>query len=1164
MGSRGRDSAGCIDDPMAGSGRPRPAHEGLRRLALLLVLTLGAALASGASALAAGEPTHVFSAGKSFIAEGACKLTEPGGVAVRDATGEIFVFDRANNSINRFSSTGQCLTHRKIGIVGSVGEETNEGIAVDNAPSSPSFGDVYLVDAEVKAILKFKPEAEVLKLEAKIKKFKRKENGEVVEEFEEFEEIHGLGVDSEGSLWVDEGETFLDRFSGAVAGEPVSRELLSRVEVAGGSCAPRPGFALTGDAKTFYIGRERENRKEECQEPTALMKLTGAGEPAVEPPYNAQLDLEPSAGAAVNRETGEVYFDNKTSISAFGAGEDFAERFGHASSEGELQESTGVAVNAKTDEVLAVDAHEGRVVVFVASTPSEGSHGEATHGLPDNRAYEQVSPQNKFGASIYGIGLVTGMVEASEDGGAIAYTASGPVVSAPPTNRAIEPSQNVARRGAQSWGTEAIGTPHGPVPNGYAAGSGTEYEFFTPDLSAALVTPWIHGLGTTTESLLSPEATEAISYWRTLTASSASCEPVPSSCYTALVSPLNFKGSGPFGRKVTFATATPDGHHAIVNSAVALTSDPIGTQGVYEWQSGGALQLISVLPAGETGPPEFAKLGGTGQGAGGMLRHAISNDGSRVFWSTGSAAEGSALYLRDTAKGETLRLDKAQGGAPEPEVPSAQFQSASADGSKVFFTDTVPLLPDSTSVTGFEEEENGSLGSGDLYVCEIVETAGKLACNLTDLTAKGEGSSEAAAVQGVIGASEDGSYVYFVADGVFGSKAGPGRCTPREETEVIKELQKELPVRRCNLYVAHRGAGSWETPTLVAGLTSEDQSDWLPVVEKGELTHVASRVSTNGEYLAFMSSSSLTGYDNRATNAEAENARAQEVFLYGAASGLVSCASCNPTGARPNAVRDRLLTHKNGAAVFTGKALLVDQAENWLGRWLAADIPGWTGRSPETAIYQSRYLSETGRLFFNSADSLVAADTSPTMDVYQFESSGEGSCASATGCIALMSAGTSPQESAFLDASSTGSDVFLLTSAQLVKQDIDSGYDIYDARVCTAGSPCLGPPAEPPAPCADEGKCKGASAEAPAPPPAPPTAAISGPGNSGTVQILGEKEAVKPTPTGPTRAQKLKAALKKCKKIKKHAKRVTCEKQARKKYGPIKGGKASARSRRHR
>jgi hypothetical protein len=43
-----------------------------------------------------------------------------------------------------------------------------------------------------------------------------------------------------------------------------------------------------------------------------------------------------------------------------------------------------------------------------------------------------------------------------------------------------------------------------------------------------------------------------------------------------------------------------------------------------------------------------------------------------------------------------------------------------------------------------------------------------------------------------------------------------------------------------------------------------------------------------------------------------------------------------------------------------------------------------------------------------------------------------------------------------------------------------------------------------------------------------------------------------------TRAQKLKKALKACKKIKKKHKRLACEHTARKKYGPVKGKGAKA------
>ena len=46
------------------------------------------------------------------------------------------------------------------------------------------------------------------------------------------------------------------------------------------------------------------------------------------------------------------------------------------------------------------------------------------------------------------------------------------------------------------------------------------------------------------------------------------------------------------------------------------------------------------------------------------------------------------------------------------------------------------------------------------------------------------------------------------------------------------------------------------------------------------------------------------------------------------------------------------------------------------------------------ALYQSRYLSNNGRLFFDSADSLVAADVNGKEDVYEFEPAGVGGCGS--------------------------------------------------------------------------------------------------------------------------------------------------------------------------
>ena len=52
--------------------------------------------------------------------------------------------------------------------------------------------------------------------------------------------------------------------------------------------------------------------------------------------------------------------------------------------------------------------------------------------------------------------------------------------------------------------------------------------------------------------------------------------------------------------------------------------------------------------------------------------------------------------------------------------------------------------------------------------------------------------------------------------------------------------------------------------------------------------------------------------------------------------------------------------------------------------------------------------------------------------MYEYEPAGNGSCTAQEGCTGLISSGTSPQESAFLDASENGDDAFFVTAQPLV------------------------------------------------------------------------------------------------------------------------------------
>ena len=782
--------------------------------------------------------------------------------------------------------------------------------------------------------------------------------------------------------------------------------------------------------------------------------------------------------------------------------------------------------------------------------------------LPDGRAWELVSPPEKGGAGIEAIGgsggPAGGVMEASEDGNAITYVADAPVEREPEGSHSPEGTQVISNRGSDAWASKDIVTPS-RKGEGFPSGKPQEYQLFSADLAFALVQPW--GLTNLQDPPLVPGSKEEERgiYRR----SNATCQATPATCYQPLVTAENNTAEvrEKFGGEVGIIggggviSGTSDLSHVVFQSEVALTGPkPKASELVprlYEWSAEKApseqLELVSVLPSGK---PARNPVLGNNISIGTAARSAISTDGSRVFWTeteAGKNEETNRLYVRDTRKGETLQLNVPAPGVKlskieEEEAEEVHFQIASSDGSRVFFTDTASLTEGARLKTAKQ-------GPADLYECVLVEVSEKLACNLTDLTVDPRsGFGESADVVGVApGASEDGSSVYFVANGVLSPGATPGDCA--RLTSVT-----ESRAASCNLYLEHYNGESkaWEGPRFIATLSQEDAPDWGGS-GAGSLGGVTSRVSPNGRYLAFMSNRPLTGYDNVDANPEAKGARDEEVFLYDANTRRLVCASCN-AGTPPHGVLD---TERSGE----GLGLVVDRPGVWRGpeggRWLAGSIPGWTPLEPNTASYQSRYLSNEGRLFFNSATALVAQDTNGKEDVYEYEPTGLGGCEGSPGCVALISSGTAKQESAFLDASTSGNDVFFVTAGQLVTADHDNSFDVYDARVCTESSPCLKPPTPPPPPCATEVSCR------PAPPSqpgfeAPGSATFSGPGTIAKQETLASKEAAKAKPL--TRAQKLAKALTACRKKWKHAKkkRAACEAQARKSYGAKKVAKHKA------
>ncbi|HWX45039.1 MAG TPA: hypothetical protein VNY52_06925 [Solirubrobacteraceae bacterium] len=670
--------------------------------------------------------------------------------------------------------------------------------------------------------------------------------------------------------------------------------------------------------------------------------------------------------------------------------------------------------------------------------------------LPDGREWEMVTPPIKGGAGIEPIGGTQagqgGLIESSGDGSAISYVADAPLGAGIISNPTpFGPVQVLSRRGVGGWSSEDISAPQRAAAENADPG----YNFFSTDLSRALVD--LRG-----NLPLSPEATENTPYVR----ENSSGDYVP--LVTASNVPPGTKFSSSESQEDSAAlAATPDLSHVLFLSPDALTNNAIKLEGefgdnLYEW-SGGRLQLVNELPGGTVSR-------GIGGQNGSELseffwRHRLSNDGSRVFFKAAAhEGEKAALYMRDMVAGQTVRVDAPAPGVPQPPRNGAQFQISSADGSKVFFLDEEPLTLDSKAAPG----------NSELYVYDTVTGS------LADLSVD-QNAGEAVNVQNeVVGASEDGSIVYFVAKGVLASGAEPGKD---------------------NLYMESETGSSWSSPRLVAVLAEGDGNDWGAKARGGGPGYLTSRVSPNGRYLTFMSERSLTGYDNRDANSGQPD---EELFLYDEATSELRCVSCNPTGARPDGLLD------------VGSLLpLVDYPGAWGGRWLAASIPEWTGLVNQTGnhgaleiAYQSRVLSDAGRLFFDSADALVAQDTNGREDVYEYEPQGVGGCARAGGCVSLISSGTSAEESEFLDASETGGDVFFLTAARLTAEDVDTSLDVYDAHVCSTAAPCGSAPVSLP-PCSSGDSCKAAPASQPAIFGAPSSATFSGAGNVAPSSSLG-------------------------------------------------------------
>jgi LSD1 subclass zinc finger protein len=768
--------------------------------------------------------------------------------------------------------------------------------------------------------------------------------------------------------------------------------------------------------------------------------------------------------------------------------------------------------------------------------PNEKLREEQPYGLTlsECRAYEMVSPADTYGQDATREGAPARASEAKEAEPALAYRSQG---SFGQPKGALLESEYVARRTASGWVNQAVTALATPYQGNEEIRYDYPGELFTPELTAGLVLSTakltenaepvhqLSGYGVYRFSF-EPEVFEWVGSEEINLASPWGA----SEDLDRVVRSVS--GFGNVGSAVIESARGSTIPVAVNNSAEVLAGQVGTSSGIPDQRSKDAWhavsqdgtrvdftsegQLYARVNIGELqsplASPEADGTGTLDEGSDNVtalmetsgtfaVGQEIKGNGLAPGTMIAAVTPGALTLSRPAAASGTAVALVAGGGctvatdactidvsasqrflhANRAGTQPARFWGASTNGERIFFTSDAELTEDAyTGSTSY---------APNLYEYDL-GTA-----KLTDLSVVAAG--EGAAVQGVVQISEDGSYVYFVADGALAEGATAGQP---------------------NLYVSHEA----RPPTFIATLAGKDITDWSEALASPEETASgpatnSAVVSPDGASLAFISEQPLTGYDNEQANVGdcetgAETGKCREVYLYDAGTRSLRCASCNTSGLRP------------------------------VG---PAKLPGTSGSAvaePQTS-YRPRNLLADGSLFFDSRDALTGGPPTGRQVVYEYKGGG---------LHAISPAGVK-YDAFFLDATPDGSNVFFGSTAPLTAEDSGSNVIVWDARVdggfqsasslpCTTGEACR--------PLAASSSGGGA----------PASATFSGPGNPVPPGVAPVEPQAKPKPQ--TRAQKLAAALKLCRKDKKRSTRAACEKQARHKYGTGKQVKKASIERR--
>jgi hypothetical protein len=404
------------------------------------------------------------------------------------------------------------------------------------------------------------------------------------------------------------------------------------------------------------------------------------------------------------------------------------------------------------------------------------------------------------------------------------------------------------------------------------------------------------------------------------------------------------------------------------------------------------------------------------------------------------------------------------------------FAGASLDGSKVFF------LTGQSLVNGDE----GGDGSGmDLYEEGISEGA---VTRLAQVSRGGLGDATPGSGAGVLGVarvSEDGSHVYYVAEGVLTGANREGKAPVAGKPNLYVSVT-ECPGGEASC------ADSQHTAFIATLSRERDGADW----NSTDVRPV--QATPDGHFLVFESTEDLTPDDT--------SELFSQVFEYDAQAETLVRISQGEDG------------YNEDGNTSQYPAVILSQAYERESR-------------PDERFTNLAVSGDGSHVFFTSKDALTRQALEGFTNVYEYH---EGQVSLITDGHDTHLSHEFPSGPELIGTDESGQDVFFTTADSLGPQDSDTHVDIYDAR---DGGGFLAP--EEPAVCSGN-TCQGAAG---APPSllSPLTAAVTPEAAIAPVPIQ-----VRTRP--PTRAEQLAKALKKCRSKHNKHRRTACESQARHRF----------------